>query len=94
MQIFNAIINGNLGEVIRGWDEGVAQVSLHRLFYRSSFDCTTFFLLFFCVIVQLSVGERAKLVCSPDYAYGARGHPGIIPPNATLTFDVELIRVE
>lgn len=48
------------------------------------------FLCFF----QLSVGERAKLVCSPDYAYGARGHPGIIPPNSTLTFDVELIRVE
>lgn len=55
------------GEVIRGWDEGVA---------------------------QMSVGQRAKLVCSPDYAYGSRGHPGVIPPNATLTFDVELLRVE
>jgi len=55
------------GEVIRGWDDGVA---------------------------QMSVGQRAKLVCSPDFAYGARGHPGIIPPNATLTFDVELLRVE
>ncbi|KAK7601010.1 hypothetical protein V9T40_008451 [Parthenolecanium corni] len=40
------------GEVIRGWDEGVA---------------------------QLSVGERATLKCSPDYAYGAKGHPGIYP---------------
>lgn len=52
-----------------------------------------------CVIslnffIQLSVGERAKLICSPDYAYGSRGHPGVIPPNATLIFDVELIRVE
>lgn len=55
------------GEVIRGWDEGVA---------------------------QLSVGQRAKLICSPDYAYGSRGHPGVIPPNATLTFDVELLKVE
>jgi len=55
------------GEVIKGWDEGVA---------------------------KLSVGQRAKLTCSPDYAYGARGHPGAIPPNATLIFDVELIRVE
>ncbi|KAK9737118.1 FKBP-type peptidyl-prolyl cis-trans isomerase [Popillia japonica] len=43
------------GEVIKGWDEGVA---------------------------QLSVGQRARLICSPDYAYGSRGHPGIIPPNS------------
>lgn len=43
---------------------------------------------------QMSVGQRAKLVCSPDYAYGSKGHPGIIPPNATLTFDVELISLE
>ncbi|CAH1365587.1 12 kDa FK506-binding protein [Asbolus verrucosus] len=55
------------GEVIKGWDEGVA---------------------------QLSVGQRAKLTCSPDYAYGSRGHPGIIPPNSTLIFDVELLKVE
>ncbi|KAF2905659.1 hypothetical protein ILUMI_00511 [Ignelater luminosus] len=55
------------GEVIKGWDEGVA---------------------------QLSVGQRAKLTCSPDYAYGSRGHPGVIPPNATLIFDVELLKVE
>jgi len=55
------------GEVIKGWDVGVA---------------------------QMSVGQRARLVCSPDFAYGSKGHPGIIPPNATLTFDVELIRLE
>ncbi|BDA44061.1 Peptidyl-prolyl cis-trans isomerase FKBP1A [Coccomyxa sp. Obi] len=52
------------GEVIRGWDEGVA---------------------------QLSKGERAKLTISPDYGYGARGAAGVIPPNATLIFDVELL---
>lgn len=27
----------------------------------------------------MSVGQRAKLICSPDYAYGALGHPGIYP---------------
>lgn len=43
---------------------------------------------------QMSVGQRAKLTCSPDYAYGNKGHPGIIPPNATLIFDVELLSLE
>ncbi|NP_001087151.1 FKBP prolyl isomerase 1A S homeolog isoform X1 [Xenopus laevis] len=62
---FKFIIGRN--EVIRGWEEGVA---------------------------QMSVGQRARLVCSPDYAYGATGHPGIIPPNSTLTFDVELLKLE
>lgn len=55
------------GEVIRGWDEGVA---------------------------QMSVGQRAKLICSPDHAYGSKGHPGIIPPNSTLIFDVELLSLD
>ncbi|KAI2649861.1 Peptidyl-prolyl cis-trans isomerase FKBP1A [Labeo rohita] len=54
-------------EVIRGWEEGIA---------------------------QMSVGQRAKLTCSPDFAYGNKGHPGIIPPNATLIFDVELLSLE
>ncbi|XP_057714331.1 peptidyl-prolyl cis-trans isomerase FKBP1A-like [Corythoichthys intestinalis] len=52
------------GEVIRGWDEGVA---------------------------QMSVGQRANLTCTPDYAYGSSGYPPIIPANSTLIFDVELI---
>ncbi|CDH56767.1 macrolide-binding protein fkbp12 [Lichtheimia corymbifera JMRC:FSU:9682] len=55
-----------VGQVIRGWDEGVT---------------------------QLSVGQRAKLTCTPDYAYGPRGFPPIIPPNSTLVFDVELIKI-
>ena len=42
----------------------------------------------------MSVGQRARLICSPDFAYGSKGHPGIIPGNATLTFDVELLRLE
>nr|CCQ18580.1 FKBP-type peptidyl-prolyl cis-trans isomerase [Sycon ciliatum] len=54
------------GQVIRGWDEGVA---------------------------KMSVGERAKLTCSPDYAYGDRGFSGLIPPNSTLIFDVELLEI-
>ncbi|KAG9037374.1 FK506 binding protein proline rotamase rapamycin-binding protein [Tulasnella sp. UAMH 9824] len=55
-----------VGEVIRGWDEGVP---------------------------QLSLGQKAILTCSPDYAYGARGYPPDIPPNATLKFEVELLEI-
>ncbi|XP_068117954.1 peptidyl-prolyl cis-trans isomerase FKBP1A [Hyperolius riggenbachi] len=62
---FTFIVGKN--EVIRGWEEGVA---------------------------QMSVGEKARLTCTPDYAYGLAGHPGIIPPNATLLFEVELLRLE
>ncbi|OXB78524.1 UNVERIFIED_CONTAM: hypothetical protein H355_007554 [Colinus virginianus] len=43
---------------------------------------------------EMSVGQRAKMTISPDYAYGSTGHPGIIPPNATLIFDVELMKLE
>ncbi|GAB0185431.1 peptidyl-prolyl cis-trans isomerase FKBP1B [Grus japonensis] len=43
-------------------------------------------------VTQMSLGQRAKLTCTPEMAYGATGHPGVIPPNATLLFDVELLR--
>ncbi|CAD5112500.1 DgyrCDS1715 [Dimorphilus gyrociliatus] len=55
------------GAVIRGWDEGVA---------------------------KMSIGEIARLTCSPDYAYGQAGAAGVIPPNATLIFEVELLSIQ
>ncbi|XP_030838869.1 peptidyl-prolyl cis-trans isomerase FKBP1A [Strongylocentrotus purpuratus] len=45
-------------------------------------------------VMKMSVGEKAKLTCSPDYAYGAAGVKGTIPPNATLIFDVELLGIK
>ncbi|KAI9031218.1 hypothetical protein DFJ74DRAFT_654996 [Hyaloraphidium curvatum] len=55
-----------VGQVIKGWDEGVPQIS---------------------------VGEKAKLEITPDYGYGARGAGGVIPPNADLIFEVELLKI-
>ena len=59
--------NLGAGEVIRGWDEGVA---------------------------GMKVGGRRTLTIPPDMGYGARGAGGVIPPNATLLFDVELLDVK
>jgi hypothetical protein len=56
-----------MGQVIGGWDEGVA---------------------------RMSVGQQVKLTCSPAMGYGARGAGGVIPPNATLIFDVELLGIK
>ena len=39
----------------------------------------------------MKYGERAVLTISSDYGYGDRGFPGVIPPKATLIFDVELL---
>lgn len=45
--------------------------------------------------VQLmKVGGKARLTCPPGIAYGTRGAGGVVPPNATLVFEVELLGIK
>jgi len=45
-------------------------------------------------VVGMKVGESRRLVIPPDMAYGDSGAAGVIPPGATLVFDIDLVAIE
>lgn len=45
-------------------------------------------------VQKIKIGGKAKLTCPPQTAYGSSGAGNVIPPNATLTFEVELLGIK
>jgi FK506-binding protein 1 len=45
-------------------------------------------------VALMSIGETANIKCDPDYAYGSKGVRDVIPPNSTLVFEVELLKID
>lgn len=45
-------------------------------------------------VATMKIGDKVKLTIPPEMGYGARGAGGVIPPNATLVFEVELLDIK
>ena len=45
------------------------------------------------VVSQLSLGMRARVTIPAELAYGERGFPGLVPPNSSIDFDIELVEI-